>query len=567
MTEMLQNLPPSLRQVVDTMHPYARYGVAAAFVELGYGKTLSQIDEPMLRLALQKAIEYGLSRFRMETDSNPTIADELLYRPIDLETLRNDASLIQSPGLAAKGKYLFPSIITTDGSAKNTFAEVEKLHARLDAGDDLLKMVEMKRSFAPVMGEVNNGKSEKQNLKGSLLEAAASAVSTITPDKPAMMTGGSNRAIYPDLPLEELIEFVQVFQRFVQNGGGEPMQRKISRVSTSQTTTAKRKTTQTAAPKSEYRRPPIHEGNFPDAPRDGAFGAVGLLAAMGYWAQRADEYTALTLHVLESLKNRPMYILSVASSAQARFSHYVVDLAKTGELQYMIREFYYHVRPYAVYDQNLMRRDTPLFAHLYRAMNRFLQEFDAPSFRDLLSTRAEYPPAISKLFEVYFMQSETDPPVPQPIVASARALGEWINRCAFFIADAETEDVKTDKEGARRKAKAKVLVEIESLILSARRPSEMGGRVLRTIGQESRQDAPNEAKEFLDYMNAELMPLKVSQYLLLTYMRVRWTPSVNEGKAVSSKAADPYKTQGDGIDFDNIPSDDPNNEPNTEEGA
>lgn len=503
-------LPLVLQWSIHLAHPYARYGLAIATKMPGVSFMLW--DESELRKALAQAIENGLERFRMETFNNPADDGELRFQPISHSRLRVHPNLV-SGNLAPQGKYLYPSIIASDKQAKGTFVDAETILAALcDNTVPLSRSWELKRSIAPVTGEINNGGKEKTNQKATLFEASCAAIATLTELKPSALTQGNNTAIFPDLEFPALCEFIHVFRKFQAEG----------------------KTLLVGKPSKEqkFRRPPIHDGNYPDAPHEAAFGPIGLLAAMGYWAVRADETTRKETHLaLESLAGRALYIISYASFSQYQFSHYIVELAKEGDLFTILSDFYRSSRPYATYDGSPLKRDLPVFRLMYFALSRFLQQFDNPSFRDFLATRAEYPRSTSLLLGVYFMQAEH---IPRHIVESARSMGQWVNRVAYRVADAEVplpggktrdelsnEDRKL-REPAVRKLKARYLVQFESYVMGAREPEEMFYRLTRTIGLAGGGDVPRDAVPFMDAANiGSFLTFKQAQQLLLAYTRVQ----------------------------------------------
>lgn len=497
--------PVALPSAESLAHPYARYGLAVALAFHANRKPLAALTEVELREALAHALESGLNSFRMETLGKPERDEELQFGAIPLDKLRADPGLV-SGSLAVKGKYLYPSIVASDKQVKGTFADVEKVLADLrDQEMPLNRMMDLKRSIAPIAGEINNGSKEKSNQRGTLFEAACTAIATVASEKPAAQLGGSNTGFFPDLHIEPLVEFVRVFRKF-QAEGNDRMKGK-------------------PAKGGKYKRPPMHDGNYPDAPRDDAFGAVGLLAAMGYWASRANETTKKeTLAVLDSLESKPFYLVSYDGVSQAAFRHHVIELAKAGNLQTILSDFYREARPYSVYEEPYLRTDLPLVRHFYFATSRFLQRFDAPAFRDFLATRAEYPPSFNLLLEAYFMQDEKSSryeKIPRSTVESARALGQWINRSAYFVAEDDTDKSGQNRTQAVRKAKAKVLVEFESAIMSAASPEDMLHRVSTRAGRLLQADAPAEATAFFDAAVSREISFKTAQHLLIAYLRLR----------------------------------------------
>ena len=84
---------------------------------------LEELNEDNLRTALLHSIEVGLEYFRMRTGDKPAIQRLLQFTRFHLAELASDATLVGSSGLAEKGIYLFPTILTTDKAVKQTFAK------------------------------------------------------------------------------------------------------------------------------------------------------------------------------------------------------------------------------------------------------------------------------------------------------------------------------------------------------------------------------------------------------------------------------------------------------------
>jgi len=79
--------------------------------------------------------------------------------------------------------------------------------------------------------------------------------------------------------------------------------------------------------------------------------------------------------------------------------------------------------------------------------NRFLRQFDRPSFVDFLSTRAEYPPEVLPLLNTFFLNKmNANTPVAQPVVDSVRELGLWLNSVAYFSVKDEIRKDETKKQ-------------------------------------------------------------------------------------------------------------------------
>lgn len=514
MKELLQNL----------VHPYSRYGLAIALFEAQM--PLDDLTEENAPEILVKAIEAGMENFRMTTDDNPETAETLRFRAIKKDELFKDSKLVQSAGLANQGKYLVPSVVTTDGDAKGTFENAKGIIESLEKAVSLFKPQDLSRSFAPTTAKINNGKSSQSPPKGTLFECACSAITTLTPIKPAAWLEMRNTVIIPDLPLVEtdektgeekfpLFGFIEILQLMLLDS----LRENVMEATLDQSKTEKK-----------YKRPNIFNGNYPFAPRDAAFGAVGLLAAMGKWGQRAGEIDR-TKKVLESITGdehragRPLYVISYDGISQIQFTHHVTRLAVSGKLSDMIAAFSYQTRLYADTENKNPDRYNSNFKTNYELLKlmtgRFLQFFNQSAFQDFLAIRAEYLPIVEPLFKEYFMESRQ---IDREIVESARALGQWLNRAAYRVADADTDDKYSEAERAKkiRQAKAKILVEFESAAMSATTPQDMMYRISTRAGRLLQMDMPAEATCFLDEtLIGEKLKPKDALHLLIAYMRLR----------------------------------------------
>ena len=269
----------------------------------------------------------------------------------------------------------------------------------------------------------------------------------MTPLKPAAWPG-QNTVIIPDLPIDELRDFVALFEQMSNTKlDGDLMQAKLKEikpVDESKPKRATKKPAKEAAPKSEFRRPRLHSGNYPFAPRDaGTFGAVGLLGAIGRWAHEAHE-TQWATQVLAAIAEQPLYIVSYDKISQVRFGHHIVGLALNGELSKMVDALWRDTKLYADLDSSMIRHDTPAYQLFYLQTSRFLQSFSPPAFADFLAARAEYPPELRPLFKEYFKDMDKE------IVQSAGELGQWLNRTAYFVADGEVEANVNDRRAQSR---------------------------------------------------------------------------------------------------------------------
>src|SRR5690606_4978693 len=101
--------------------------------------------------------------------------------------------------------YIFPTIVTIDGNAKDTWKNAINTVKQLREDVPFDNRGKFSRSFAPTTAKINNGTASQTEPKGNLLEVACALVTTLTPCKPAAWPG-QNTIIIPDLPLEEMCD-------------------------------------------------------------------------------------------------------------------------------------------------------------------------------------------------------------------------------------------------------------------------------------------------------------------------------------------------------------------------
>jgi hypothetical protein len=516
-------------------HPYSRYGLAVAL----YQQKLqpSNLDEAKLRAALADTIEASLSEFRMRTGDDPSVFRTLTFSPVPLSALRNDANLVQSSGLASKGIYIYPSVVTTDGTAKDTFKNAEAVIAALRGDRKIDATQELSRSFAPTTAKINNGSGSQTPPKGTLLEVACALVTTLTPLKPAAWPG-QNTVIIPDIALEEMLDFIELFEQMTINQRGDLMTANLPPPAAPKNP-AKSSKTKDVKPKSEFRRPRLHSGNYPFALRDaGIFGAVGLLGAIGRWANSAN-VTPWAARVLESLAGQPLYIVSYDKISQVRFGHHIVNLALNGRLSEIIDTLWRDVQLYADLDSPRINRQNPSYQLFYLQTSRFLQLFSVTAFRDFLAARAEYPTQFEPLLREFFTGDEMR--IPIEVVNSAGVLGQWLNRTAYFVADSEIDAGASDRRAKVQKTKAKILVEFESAAMSAKDPVDMLFRISTRAGRLLQSDMPAEAKSFMDAVASGDISQQQGVWLLVAYMRIR-APKRETGEVTPDETLAPIST-------------------------
>lgn len=530
----------------DLAHPYSRYGLATALLQKQIQP--DELNDEEIHEMLAQTLETGLNHFRLETSDDPSLTEILRYRHIPAEELKK-RELIYKSGLNDLGKYLAPTIITNESDKKRaqiilgTFNKSAEMIEMLRQGKPLDKKQALSRSIAPTTQKINNGKSSQVPPEASLFESACTAIATTTPFKPAAKVFKSNITVIPDLPLDELRDFIELFENMMGSSldgnlyeaklkklpAGQPDKKLIKRKK-------KNEGESEAKAKSEYKRPRIFNGNYPFAPRQAAFGAAGLLAAIGRWGVEANQ-TPWAERVLTSIAGteerpgRPLYIVSYDDISQAQFTHHIVGLASAGELSRIIDALTFETQVLSEIEGG-RRFDSPAYKLFYLMASRFLQLFTRAAFRDFLTTRAEYAPAVKPLFEVYFMQATK---IPKDIVESARELGQWLNRTAYFVADSEIKADAPERKAKVQKEKAKILVEFESAAMSAKTPLDMLHRISTRAGRLLQQDAPAKATRYMDATASGEIEPQDALHLLVAYLRLR------------SEKTDKLETQGNAV--------------------
>ena len=512
MTETAENLVDLFNQLA---HPYSRYGLAIAMLQ---AELVGEATEAVLREALALSIEDGMGYFRMRTLDDPQQTSELTFAPVRRSELLEDVNLVQSAGLAARGLYLFPSVVTIDGGAKDTFKNAVLILQALRAGKPFTSAIELSRSFAPTTAKINNGTASQTPPKGSLLEAACTVITTLTPLKPASWPG-LNTVIVPNLPLTELLQFIALFKAMsIADVGSQLMVATLpTKEPTKEGASTKPAKAKKAVTTSEYKRPRLHAGNYPFAPQNSdAFGAIGLLGAIGRWAHRAREVD-WAARVLTSLADAPLYIVSYDKIQQVRFGHHVTRLALEHELSSLLATLYRDTVLYR--EPDVQRRyDNPTYQLFYFTAARFLQLFSRPAFIDFMAFRAEYAPELAPLFNEYFMNIDPE------IVRSAGALGRWLNTTAYLVAREEVGSGVANQDELVKKAKAKILVEFESAAMSAKSPQDLLFRISTRAGRLLQDDAPAASERFMDATATGEISQQDATHLLVAYMRLRSKP-------------------------------------------
>ena len=559
----------------DLPHFYPRYGLAVALVEKGIKP--DAMTEEDARIALAEAIEAGLERFRIRTLNNPETDAELEYDYIKAYELRDDKPLLYSKGLRDKGVYLAPTILTNELNKQqaqtipDTFNKARQIAADLRSSVALTITGKLNRSFAPMTAERNNGSLDSKSPTGTLFERACCAVATLTEWKAAAKVEKCNTAIFPDLSLGELYNYIKLFKEMLLSEGTVDLKKaKLRSKPTVEAAKQPKKRgkkvkekgdgNKEEEEKSKYNRPLMCYGNYPEAPRLSGvapFGGSGLLAAIGKWARRyGGSRLKEAREVLESiagtedLPGRPLYLVSYAGVNQENYSHYIVDLALEQDLSSLIYSLMFGTRIYGDMGKEVVDRKSNEYRLFYLLANRFLQQFTASAFSDFFSTRAEYPSNIQPLFEVYFMKKQE---ISKEIVNAAVAYGQWLNRVAYHTASSMIKaDSQTGSSNPKKvqEAKAKILIELESAMMSAKTPQEMlgtlAGRTLRLMQPE----APTEAIPFMVATSTGEIDPTIARHLVMAFTRVSASRRTTNQNVESDDYPEPDTLNGPGEEIE-----------------
>jgi hypothetical protein len=509
---------------IDFQHPYPKYGFAAAMVASEDFTIPEDLEtwENLRQLAIA-ALKDSLNYFSVFTNDDPTLEGtrELTYTYKTTNLNPGKAS----GQIAAKGFFLAPHVVTSDGSAANTVGEAKLLIQALEkckTEKDLFKPYDLKRSFAPLTSKVNNGSKSAQNPKASLRDAAFTCIATLTRFKPAVYAAYqknafANAVVIPDLPLYSpaqngqemnypMLDFVEEFRKMQELQQGVDLMKG-----------------EVATDKKTYKRPNLHRGNYPNAPLDRALNAVSLVAAIAEWYKQNLAQGKRSEHIkaiLEYLPGRPLYIVSYEFVRQERFSHHLVALA----LEHNIPKLQKAVWGTKIY--GVEKADDPKRQLFNLAFTHLLQLYTTTDFKNFMAYRAEYPAEFSPLFNKYFMDSEN---LSTTLVRSARAYGQSLNQAAYRTASKKyDDDLNAGRTGLTKdEYKARILTELESRVLSAKSKPELLSQISITIGRMTGKDFFPEAGEFMEEILTEDISLKQAQHLITAFMRLRSVATAN----------------------------------------
>lgn len=503
---------------MNFLHPFSRYGLALIL----YKENLESVHD-ISPDKLLKHLDNGLLHFRIEAQNS-----------LDEDYINFEYKSIKS-GNTQKGIYLAPNSLTSDYDASATWDSIHDIRkglSNIKNNDELLlekypitennfKDCNLTKSILPISGKINNGNKTQGYSKTSFLELVCCAISTTNPIKPCMgyreklEDSPLPTAIIPDLELDEMKTFIQFYDLMLDN-------------SIEQNKLLRKKVFRKKGEKPKYTRPPIYNGNFPYAPHSSAFGVVGLLGAIGRWAKEANKIEEGRI-VLESLKDRPLYLIQYGNAQSITINHYIIDLAKENKLSDIVFAIQ---RTQIFYSDENKRKAKDSKNQLFNFLSsRYLQLFDKPSFKDFLSVRAEYPNTLIELFNHFFMKQMN---ISKEIVQSVRSLGLWLNYVAYKVGDKEMEPVKEkvndspehkrmkkrERDEKVNKLKQKMLVELESSVFAARRPAEIFNVIIRA-GRLSGMCAPSEKDIFQEAVLTGDIDINDAKSMLMSYARTR----------------------------------------------
>lgn len=494
-------------------HAYLKY--AAALLMKGNG--LSK-ESDITFAHIKKEIANGLDSFCVKPKNSFEGKDSVIF---EFTNKSNDAK---------NNIFLSPNAITTEMQASNLYNAAKKIceeSQELELG----KANKVSQSQVPIAGEFcafsDGGKIGRGHSKASNLSIFLGLITSTTPLKPCLqyISGGSgkvstdNVCLIPDLDVPQLMDFIELFKRL--------RKQKLSDIMVGKVDAIKGKSNVTYKPK----RPLLFRGNFPNAPKSSALGAIALLGAIGEMIKES-EVSDLALRVLDSFNDCNFYAFKYGDAQIFQFNHHIIELAKESRLRSVVDSMYYVL----LYNQGPRDTDNILEYQKFDLFaSRFLQLFNKPAFLDFLAFRAEYPEDLEILLQSYFIHMEK---IKEDIVLSAKALGHWLNWVAYLVAAREKTEAENDskKKELIRAIKAKVLVELESSIFSSKSADALIAHILTRAGRLSATDAPAEASLFMEKVACGELPLEQAKNLLIAFSRL---------KSATSKSSDAANAQED----------------------
>ena len=474
-----------------TTHVYLKYAIALLMEEYGL-----QTEQEITFKEIKEELEKGLNAFSVKPIGDYCGQTKVQY---GFTKEKNDAK-----------KYIFlaPNTITSEMKASNLYNAVCETCS--EENINLLRAHDITQSEVPISGEFNRftdkGTFQRGKSKATVFDQCLALITSTTALKPCLQYKSGarkismdNTCLIPDLEISDLQNFIRLFKRIrIQKLDNSLMVGKVK--------CDKGKTL-----KYIPQRPNIFNGNFPNAPHSSALGSVALLGSIGEMTKEKD-VSELAKKVLESLKDCNFYAIKYGDASVFSFNHSIIRLAERGKLRRIVDSLYY----VELYKEG--RRSTSN-AFEYQKFDlfasRFLQIFNRPAFKDFLAFRAEYPHDIELLLNTYFSDMEK---IDKEIVTSAKKLGNWLNSVAYSSAKKE---VGTSNWDNLIKAKAKVLVELESSVFSAKSGDALIAYTITRAGRLSGFDAPTEASLFMEKAASGELPLEQAKNLLIAFSRLK----------------------------------------------
>lgn len=489
-------------------HVYLKYAVALIMEDYGLQK-----EQEITSDIIKKELEKGLNSLSVMPAGDFIGKKEVKFC---FSSKKNDAK---------KYVFLAPNAIAQEKKASNLFKAVLNVCAAESL--ELKKSYDISQSEVPIAGEFiklsDKGNLSRGKPKSTVLSQCLALITSTTPYKPCLQYKSikgkqittSNTCLIPDLNLPELLDFIKLFKRIrIQKLDSSLMVGKVKCK---------------YAKKLEYepKRPNIFNGNFPNAPYSSALGAIALLGAIGEMTKEAD-VSDLAQRVLESLKGCNFYSIEYGDASVFSFNSHIIELAEIGKLRTIVDALYYVV----LYNQGIRSSGNSFEYQKFDLFaSRFLQMFNRPAFKDFLSFRAEYPNEIELLLKLYFNKMEK---IKEEIVISAKALGRWLNKVAYISAINDAQNKSWDD---KNKAKAKILVELESSIFSSKSGDALIAHTITRAGRLSGMDAPAEASLFIEKTVSGELPLEQAKNLLIAFSRLKFKKEEAEDQTDSTAEA------------------------------
>lgn len=474
-----------------TTHVYLKYAIALLMEEYGL-----QTEQEIKFKEIKEELEKGLNTFSVKPIGDYCGQTKVQY---GFTKEKNDAK-----------KYIFlaPNTIASEMKASNLYNAVCKTCS--EENIDLLKAYKISQSEVPISGEFNafsdSGNIGRGKPSATVFDQCLALITSTTALKPCLQyksgTGKismDNTCLIPDLDLSDLRNFIRLFKRIrIQKLDSSLMVGKVEY----------EEKTLKYIPK----RPNIFRGNFPNAPHSSALGSVALLGAIGEMTKEKD-VSELAVRVLESLKECNFYAIKYGDASVFSFNHSIIRLAEKGKLRKIVDSLYY----VELYKEGRRSKSNAFEYQKFDLFaSRFLQIFNRPTFKDFLAFRAEYPYDIELLLNTYFCDMEK---IDKEIVTSAKELGKWLNYVAYRSAQQEVGTSSGWDDLI--KAKAKILVELESSVFSAKSGDALIAYTITRAGRLSGFDAPTEASLFMEKAASGELPLEQAKNLLIAFSRLK----------------------------------------------